>query len=879
MASTTVKPYPHVQINVKDNSIAQINLVETLPVHRPLYVMKTQKGPIGRPVWCNTYSEAAAIFGAETFNPANKDYYSKAAAFLKETLTNNGTFISRYLPIDYNKVYTYVNSKTGKTLEGTTPGSGAYITRDKSLNGQPVPERILLAEATANTVLYALVKEKDVVLYKVDGSGDRVKKADPETLELKDILAGKAKGVSIQFGKKNITEFYVDQDCHDPELGVDLKPTCTAEGWVFPLVAVRASDPGAYGNDLAFQLFYTPKSNDPGDVGAYKTLFYNIGFAAREYNSTTWDPIVDIYNRENCAFAINPETINPDTGASLDIKSVLEKGFSDSTHQLPVDLEICEKNFNLIGLIIAAYENDATAIMYDPYGQPYDDPSTPAKDESLPKYKSLNAYGDAIIGVLTPSDKTKIQDWFKQYQNITDNDQSDSGTTTEETEDSSILDLTKDEVLAENISNPSLGYLVNVVSGKNLMNQPYEHVLINAEVSQATLAAMEEEEYDEDGFIIGEYDDGTGDDSLPEAEVNTLGDVSLTSVFYIALKDGNDGTFFEDDDNSSFIATLDGESYTAFRQASNDAAMYRFVKLKAAGVHDEIVESLHYPFTHIFDLGYSFNTKKAMLDFLDVRDDVMVILSTQVLMTDGSGRPIKINDQATDEGNGEALRAYALLMRESVLYGTDCMRCSIYCHSGQLVDSLIYNGVLPFTYWDAVQYSKYGNLTYMKQDEPRGLPNAYNLLFKNWNWWNYRADSQSRVWDNGMNYVQYADMTRLFYPALRTVYRAATSVLVDEWFVAAVVYAKYVVRRAWATFSGRNDPASVLQSLIKKYLDTEIGFLFNGKYAFDVSVYQTAEEQELGYIQHVKLSITSGATMRVLDVDIEVNREGFVPEE
>ena len=76
MAATTIKPYPHVQINVKDNSIATINFVETLPVHRPLYVMRTKKGPLGEPTWCNTYSEAAALFGAETFDPANKEYFS-----------------------------------------------------------------------------------------------------------------------------------------------------------------------------------------------------------------------------------------------------------------------------------------------------------------------------------------------------------------------------------------------------------------------------------------------------------------------------------------------------------------------------------------------------------------------------------------------------------------------------------------------------------------------------------------------------------------------------------------------------------------------------------------------------------------------------------
>lgn len=830
MAATTVKPYPHVQINVKDNSIAQVNLIETLPVHRPLYVMRTQKGPIGRPVWCNTYSEAAAIFGAETFNPANKDYYSKQAAFLRETLTNNGAFISRFLPVDYTETYT-----SGK------------------LKGIQKPESVILAEATANILLYAEVTKVDnVPRYKIDKStGERVQQFNDDTGEWEDIMIGVATGISIVFGKRPLTS----DDYTDPEdvtSAIKMTPKKIDGGYLFPIAAFKASDPGAYGNDLAFSLFYTPKSNDPLDVEAYKTLFYNIGFAAREYNSTTWDPILDIYNRENCAFAANPDTINPDTGASMAIDNVLDKGFSDSLHQLPVDFEISESNLNTMGLVIAAYADDELILNDD--GTPYDDPSTEGVVDGK-KYYGLNAYGYAEIGALTPADKTIIQSWFEFDPD----------------------DPYNEDVAAptlDGLADPTFGYKVNVISGKNLLNVPYDHVMINQVVSVISSDEAEGDEYTEDGFLVVDWEEIEGSSSGgAAAAIGTTG-VPLTMVSNIALEGGSDGDFI--DDEETVTRTVNGEETKV--GSSNDTAMYRFVKLKAAGVRDEIVESLHYPFTHIFDVGYSFKTKKAMIDFLDVRDDVIVVMSTQVLMTDGSGRAISQNDQATDEGNGEALRAYALLMRESVLYGTDCMRCTIYAHSGHIVDTNAYSGVLPFTYWDAVKHSQYGNLTYMKKDEPRGLPNAYNLLFKDWNWWNYRADSQSRVWDNGLNYVQYADMTRLFYPALRTVYRAATSVLVDEWVVDAVVYAKYVVRHAWATFSGRNDPAADLQGLIKAYLDAELGFLFNGKYSFTVSVYQTAEEQELGYIQHVKLSITFGATMRVLDVDIEVNREGFVPE-
>ena len=65
---------------------------------------------------------------------------------------------------------------------------------------------------------------------------------------------------------------------------------------------------------------------------------------------------------------------------------------------------------------------------------------------------------------------------------------------------------------------------------------------------------------------------------------------------------------------------------------------------------------------------------------------------------------------------------------------------------------------------------------------------------------------------------------------------------------------------------------------MKAYLDAELSYLYCGKYDFTVTVYQTTEEQKIGYIQHVRIQITSPATMRVLDVDIEVNREGYMSE-
>jgi hypothetical protein len=202
------------------------------------------------------------------------------------------------------------------------------------------------------------------------------------------------------------------------------------------------------------------------------------------------------------------------------------------------------------------------------------------------------------------------------------------------------------------------------------------------------------------------------------------------------------------------------------------------------------------------------------------------------------------------------------------------MRCSIYTQSGMPI-AATYSKPTPFTLWSAFQHAQYGNTDQMAAQEPRGLPYSYNEMFKSWNWTPHAELHKEKTWDAGLNYCQYADMTRIFYPALRTVYREATSVLTDQWVVDALIYTKHECRKAWARFSGRNTPQAILEDEIKNYLENKLAYLYNGKYDFSVTVYKTEEEQKIGYIEHVKLKLTFPATMRVMIFDIEVNREGY----
>lgn len=703
--ATTIKPFPHYQINVKDNSIYEVEYTTILPVHRPIWIMRCQQGPVGDPVWCPTYTYASNMFGEQTFTNTNKKYYSPQAKVLTDTLTYNGAFICR-------------------------------AADETALNS------VVIIEAYVRQV-------DDVLQYAYDEDGNRLLDDDGNYVEKQENGQSVYEpGVEIKFVKRH--ELLSSEEVSGYDYSslqrrtvVDTDAEGTEITWsVYPIMVFEALYPGEYGNDLCFSLFYKNSENAAGDVNFYQSLFYTFAPARREYDSTTVTPHYDIYNTTQNSFAANPETLNPDTGAEMSMQAVLNKAYDEDSHQLPYTIYTYEENLLTVGNRIAQVESETS------------------------------------------------------------------------------LGHTKPTYDAEAIMNTSFGYLVNVISCRNLKGVPYDHVRL---------------------ITISDEDENV---------------VQLAEDNYIYLANGADG------DLSDLMVQNCIQQFCA------------------KTLNPQIVDKFRYPFTHMYDVGYNFDTKYAMIDFLDVRDDIMIELSTQVLMDDNTGRTITLNDQMTDESNGEALRSRALLMRESVLKGTDCCRCAIYAHAGFLADG-VYSDPMPFTYWSAMKHARFGNLPYMNTTEPRGWPQSYNEFFKvsSVNWINYDPEGQSRVWDSGINYVQWADMTRIFYPALRTVYRAETSVLVDQWFVDAVVYTKHVVRNAWGRFSGRNDKSAVLQQAIKEYLDTELSYLYNGKYDFEVSVYQTAEEQRIGYIQHVLIRLTSPATMRVLDVDIEVNREGYESEE
>lgn len=669
--------YPHYQINVEDRSIFEAVASEILPLHRPVYPMKCQKGPIGVPVWCPTIVEARQIFGAETFNVLNSTYYSTSSEYLNTTFVNNGAFIVRLADADVAETSWSILEVSSKPVDVVQYQKDANGNLLRDINGDPIPEE--------------------------DGLGDPV--SEP--------------GLELNWHVRSVLVGGEDFDDLQERTVVEGADTVT----YYPVMSFKAMSPGAWGNDTGFKFFMDLNENGEDKVARVSARYYSLAPVIKEFAASTVDPVRDKYNNIFNSFVLKPDVIDESIAKSVSAKEVLESAY-DEGDGLPYIIKVYSTPVYNLGEAIRAVE--------------------------------VNRNGDNV----------GVDAWATEE--ITD------------------------------------GWMADIVSAKDLENKPYDHVIIG-----------------------------------------TTGDVMSSAVVHY-LETGTDGDLTD----------------TAIE------SLYRnFLELD---INPDIVDRARYPFTHLFDVGWSIDTKYAMCDFLAVRDDIKLVMSTQ--RTTDVGGEATLNTQAIDESIGSAIRARALLIPESIIKGTECFRAMIFQQAGYTHG--LFAGIVPATLWYATKLALYHNVDYMK-GAPEGLPYSDIDIFKEWNWTPSAESMKERSWNTGLNYFQYYNMTQLHYASLRTVYRYDTSVLTIDDFSNALIYTKHEIRQSWAVFAGVTLSAGVLRSQITNDLTKRLDRVYNNRYTFTITVYQTEEEANLGYVHHIRVVLTSPANNRVWEVDLVCTRENF----
>ena len=285
----------------------------------------------------------------------------------------------------------------------------------------------------------------------------------------------------------------------------------------------------------------------------------------------------------------------------------------------------------------------------------------------------------------------------------------------------------------------------------------------------------------------------------------------------------------------------------------------------SGSVYPEIVDKARYPITHIYDSGYELATKEALIDFLGLRDDVKLSLSTQSIYEEP-------NTKAEDQSTGSFLRAKALLHIESFIYGTEACRVTIYQQCGKINEISSYTNLVPMTLDAMLKKGTYQNAVYIK-GKPKGLPNSAVTVIKDINWFPVQDDFKQLSWDNALNYCQFYDMSSVHYPDVISVYPYKTSLLSDDNFTDYLVYLKHLIRQEWAKFVGLDDPIEQLFGKISDGVGSSIYSAFGTYMRAEVNVYQTDLDAELGFALTVNVAVYGNVPNRVWNVIVPVRRE------
>lgn len=178
------------------------------------------------------------------------------------------------------------------------------------------------------------------------------------------------------------------------------------------------------------------------------------------------------------------------------------------------------------------------------------------------------------------------------------------------------------------------------------------------------------------------------------------------------------------------------------------------------------------PYDSVWDSGFPVATKLKFSKFLSLRPDVLAHICTQDVL-----KPL--NTPSEDTSIGITIRSHFRATQESSEFGTKALRVAVMANAGYLINDN-YDGIVPFMEQLLIKGAAYMGAENGAMDGDNNFGRGeLNIItrYRDHNVGDKLEDARNTDWNNGLNYAEYYDMSRLFWAGLQSIYENHTSVL------------------------------------------------------------------------------------------------------
>lgn len=253
----------------------------------------------------------------------------------------------------------------------------------------------------------------------------------------------------------------------------------------------------------------------------------------------------------------------------------------------------------------------------------------------------------------------------------------------------------------------------------------------------------------------------------------------------------------------------------------------------------------------MYDPGYPLATKQALVDFIAIRPDTMVSLSTYQCNTP----PPNAEEEYS---TAVALMTQLQMYPESEYFGTPVMRGIIIGRCGNLINSL-YTKTVPLTNELAMKAARYMGASNGKWTPGANFDGAPGSIINSMNNVNITfvpPAAKNIDWSVGLNWVQAYDRRSLFFPAFKTVYTNDTSVLTSFITVMGICTINKIMHEAWRTFSGESYLTNAqLIDRVNSYITQATNGIFDSRFVVVPNTYISDNDNIRGYSWHIQVQL------------------------